>query len=74
MKDWLTKLQGEVVLDVAPKSFYSMAQIAESTKYSQTHIRKILQQEIAAGRIRIVKVRSQCGQKSYPLPYYGPAK
>jgi hypothetical protein len=74
MKDWLNKLQGEAVLDVVPKSFYSMAQITEATKYSQTHIRKILQQEIAAGRIRIIKVRSQCGQRSYPLPYYGPAK
>ena len=54
MKDWLNKLQGEAVLETAPKSFYTMAQISESTRYSETHIRKILKQEIDAGRIRII--------------------
>ena len=74
MKDWLNKLQGEAVLETAPKSFYTMAQISESTKYSERHIRKILKQEIDGGRIRIIKVRAKCGQRLYPVPHYGPAK
>jgi predicted transcriptional regulator len=74
MSDWLDKLAGEATLAVAPKSFYTLSQIAVAKGYCRSHAGKIIQGEMDAGRIKAVKVRIKRGQRFYPVPHYGPAK
>ena len=74
MKDGLDKLQGEAVLETAPKSFYSLAHIAKTKGYSRRHTNDILRREIESGRIRVLMVRVKSGQRVLPVPHYGPAK
>jgi hypothetical protein len=71
--DWLDKLSCGDIYDKAPSGFYTFNQIMYAKGFSQRQAIKILRAEIEAGRIKTIKVRIRTGQKSYPVPHYGPA-
>ena len=71
--DWLDKLSCGDSLEKVPKGFYTLRQITKAKGFSPRYTAEIMRAEIEAGRIKTIKVKIRTGQKSYPVPHYGPA-
>jgi hypothetical protein len=74
MSNWLDKLTGEAIAEKAPNGFYSLREIVKLKGFSSRRTAGLLRDELAAGRIKVIKVRIKSGQREYPVPHYGPAK
>lgn len=72
-ESWIDSLCGETIASTPPKGFFTVQQIAAMKGLSRNHVNDLLSKEIAAGRIKLVKVKIKSGQRTYPVPHYGPA-
>lgn len=77
MKDWLDKLaeSSGPQSEEPPKGFYSAKEIAKRVGYkTRNNAARWMKQEIAAGRVREIKVRRRTRSGSIAIvPYYGPS-